>query len=94
MHMDDVDGVRVQYSPDLASRARVHRKVERNASHDAVYGKTAHPRVLTGCLGARRGDHPHVISSRGLTLGKGPHLRLDTPRARGVAVADVGDPHG
>lgn len=51
--------------------------------------------VTTGadpCPG-RRGDDPDVEARCVLPLGERAHLRLDAARARGVAVADMGDPH-
>ena len=88
-------GWRSSRRPDLGDGARMDGELERQVRRDAMDRQPVDDVVAREHVGmAGRGrDDPHVVAVRRLASGEGPHLRLDAARARGVAVADVGDPH-
>ncbi len=70
------------------------REIEGHAGNDPVDLQPSEAGGISGVIGSRRRDDAHIVTSLMLSLGEGAHLRLDTPGAGGVAVTDVGDPHG
>jgi hypothetical protein len=94
--MRNVETARIQASPNLTGRERIHRQTKRHPQRQSMNWDSRicldNPMTLTS---AARGGGEHLDVMTGLEelLPKVANLRLDPPHAGRVAVRKQGDLH-